>query len=141
MCTIRLIRQLILRLCGLAAHKSPILRFAAPGAALTLLLALAGCQGSASQKDKQDPAASARAVPVAVSTAVREDMPVYLTGLGTVTAFNTVSLKSRVDGQLVQVNFREGQQVNKGDLLVLIDSRPYQVQLAQAHAQLYRDQA
>ncbi|MGB9071283.1 MAG: MdtA/MuxA family multidrug efflux RND transporter periplasmic adaptor subunit [Terriglobales bacterium] len=106
---------------------------------MALLLALAGCQGSASQKGKQDP--TARAVPVAVFTAVREDMPVYLTGLGSVTAFNTVSVKSRVDGQLMQVNFREGQQVNKGDLLVLIDPRPYQVQLAQAQAQLYKDQA
>jgi multidrug efflux system membrane fusion protein len=106
---------------------------------LALLLALAGCQGSASPKDKQDP--TARAVPVAVFTAVRQDMPVYLTGLGTVTAFNTVSVKSRVDGQLMQVNFREGQQVKKGDLLVLIDPRPYQVQLAQAQAQLYKDQA
>lgn len=135
----RTIRRRILQICGFAPHRSPILRLAAPAASLALLLALAGCQGSASQKGKQDP--TARAVPVAVFTAVREDMPVYLTGLGSVTAFNTVSVKSRVDGQLMQVNFREGQQVNKGDLLVLIDPRPYQVQLAQAQAQLYKDQA
>ena len=107
---------------------------------LLLLLTWLGCQ-SATSKDKQALAAAPRAVPVAVAPAVQQDMPVYLTGLGSVTAFNTVSVKSRVDGQLVAVNFREGQQVNKGDLLILIDPRPYEVQLAQAEAQLYKDQA
>jgi membrane fusion protein, multidrug efflux system len=107
---------------------------------LLLLLTWLGCQ-SATSKDKQALAAAPRAVPVAVTPAVQQDMPVYLTGLGSVTAFNTVSVKSRVDGQLVAVNFREGQQVNKGDLLILIDPRPYEVQLAQAEAQLYKDQA
>jgi len=107
---------------------------------LLLLLTWLGCQ-SADSKDKQALAAAPRAMPVAVTAAVQQDMPVYLTGLGSVTAFNTVSVKSRVDGQLVQVNFREGQQVNKDDLLVLIDPRPYEVQLAQAQAQLYKDQA
>ena len=117
---------------------SRLLQFLAP---LLLLLALFGCQ-SADSKDKQALAAAGpRAVPVAVTPAIQQDMPVYLTGLGSVTAFNTVSVKSRVDGQLVQVNFREGQQVNKGDLLVLIDPRPYEVQLETAQAQLYRDQA
>lgn len=111
---------------------------------LRLLLALAllswiGCAGS---KDKRALAAAApRAVSVAVTPATQQDFPVYLTGLGSVTAFNTVSVKSRVDGQLVQVNFREGQMVNKADLLVLIDPRPYEVQLAQAQAQLFKDQA
>ena len=68
-------------------------------------------------------------------------MPVYLSGLGSVTAFNTANIKSRIDGQIMQVNVQEGQTVKQGDLLILIDSRPYQVQLEQAQAQLSRDQA
>jgi multidrug efflux system membrane fusion protein len=111
------------------------------GGIVLLLLAFGGCQSANSSKDKQALAATTRSVPVGVSSAVQQDMPVYLTGLGSVTAYNTVSLKSRVDGQLLQVNFREGQQVNKGDLLALIDPRPYQVQLASAQAQLFKDQA
>ena len=73
--------------------------------------------------------------------AERRDVPVYLKGLGSVTASNTVSVKSRVDGQLAQVNFKEGQNVNKGDLLAVIDPRPFQVALDQAQATLFRDQA
>ncbi|HXZ33591.1 MAG TPA: biotin/lipoyl-binding protein, partial [Terriglobales bacterium] len=69
----------------------------------------------------------AQPVPVSVSTAERQDMPYYLTGLGSVSAFYTDSIKTRVDGELVEVNFKEGQFVNKGDLLVVIDPRPYQV--------------
>jgi multidrug efflux system membrane fusion protein len=110
-----------------------------PIAIFALLFALAACQSS--QKDKQALAATTRAIPVAVANAMQQDMPVYLSGLGSVTAYNTVSVKSRVDGQLVEVNFREGQQVKKGDLLALIDPRPFEVQLAQAQAQLARDQA
>jgi multidrug efflux system membrane fusion protein len=111
------------------------------GGILLLLLTFGGCQSANSTKDKQALAATTRSVPVAVATAVEQDMPVYLTGLGSVTAYNTVSVRSRVDGQLIQVNFKEGQQVNKGDLLILIDPRPFQVQLASAQAQLYKDQA
>jgi multidrug efflux system membrane fusion protein len=80
-------------------------------------------------------------MPVTVAPVEVKDMPYYLTGLGSVTAFYTVSLKSRVDGELVQVNFKEGQHVKKGDLLAVIDPRPYQVQLEQAQAQLFKDQA
>ncbi|MGE5205011.1 MAG: biotin/lipoyl-binding protein, partial [Chlamydiota bacterium] len=80
-------------------------------------------------------------VPVSVATVERRDLPVYLSGLGSVTAFNTVSVKSRVDGQLVQVAFREGQEVKKGDLLAVIDPRPYQVALDQAEATLLKDQS
>src|SRR5690242_11118532 len=80
-------------------------------------------------------------VPVVVAAAQRGDLPVYFNGLGTVTAFNTVTLHSRVDGQLVNVAFREGQFVHEGDLLVQIDPRPFQVQLEQAEGQLAKDQA
>src|ERR1700674_2997679 len=66
-------------------------------------------------------------VPVVVATALRQDLPVYMDGLGTVAAFNTVTVKSRVDGQLVQVNFKEGQDVQQGQLLAVIDPRPFDV--------------
>ncbi|HEY7096044.1 MAG TPA: efflux RND transporter periplasmic adaptor subunit [Terriglobales bacterium] len=80
-------------------------------------------------------------VVVGVANAERKDMPVYLTGLGSVTAFNSVNVKTRVDGQLTQVAFKEGQHVQKGDLLAVIDPRPYEVALSQAQAALFRDQA
>lgn len=89
-----------------------------------------------------------RTMTVAVASAHRGDMPVYLQGLGTVTAFNTVTVKTRVDGQLVNISFHEGQFVHQGDLLAEIDPRPYEVALqqangalAQANGTLERDQA
>ncbi|HKV24239.1 MAG TPA: MdtA/MuxA family multidrug efflux RND transporter periplasmic adaptor subunit [Candidatus Acidoferrum sp.] len=80
-------------------------------------------------------------VPVVVSTAEKGDLPVYLIGLGTATAFNTVTVHSRVDGQIVKVNFTEGQYVHEGDSLLEIDPRPYQVMLEQAQGQLAKDEA
>jgi multidrug efflux system membrane fusion protein len=80
-------------------------------------------------------------VPVVVATAQRGDLPVYFNGLGTVTAFNTVTVRSRVDGQLISIAFKEGQFVHEGDVLAQIDPRPFQVQLAQALGQLAKDQA
>jgi multidrug efflux system membrane fusion protein len=101
---------------------------------------LVGCS-TADSKQQKAQAAGPRAVSVAIATVQRQDVPVYLTGLGAVTAFNTANIKSRVDGQIVQVNFREGQNVREGELLIVIDPRPYQVQLDQMQAQLFRDQA
>jgi membrane fusion protein, multidrug efflux system len=79
--------------------------------------------------------------PVMVATAQKGDLPVYFVGLGSVTAFNTVTVHTRVDGQIVKVNFTEGQYVHQGDALIEIDPRPYQVMLEQAEGQLAKDQA
>jgi membrane fusion protein, multidrug efflux system len=80
-------------------------------------------------------------LPVVVATARRGDLPVYFNGLGTATAFNTVTVRSRVDGQIVKINFTEGQYVKEGDSLIEIDPRPFQVQKEQAEGQLAKDQA
>jgi multidrug efflux system membrane fusion protein len=80
-------------------------------------------------------------VPVVVAAAQHGDLPVYFNGLGTVTAFNTVTVRSRVDGQLINVAFREGQFVHEGDLLAEIDPRPFEVQLSSAQGMLAKDQA
>jgi len=80
-------------------------------------------------------------VPVVVAKVSRSSIPVYLNGLGNVTAFYTVTVKSRVDGQIMKVDFNEGDLVKQGQLLVEIDPRPYQVQLELAQGTLARDQA
>src|SRR5579871_5501591 len=103
---------------------------------------LVGCSSSADSKQQQKAqAAGPHAISVAVAPVQKQDVPVYLTGLGAVTAFNTANIKSRVDGQIMKVNFREGQEVHQGELLIEIDSRPFEVQLEQMQAQLFRDQA
>jgi membrane fusion protein, multidrug efflux system len=80
-------------------------------------------------------------ISVGVITVQQRDVPYYLTGLGTVTAYNTVTVHTRVDGQIMQVFFKEGQFVHEGDLLIEIDTRPYQVALDQAEGQLAKDEA
>ena len=82
-----------------------------------------------------------RPVSIAAITAKVGDIPVYLRGLGTATAFNTVNVKTRVDGPIVAVNYTEGQMVKEGEVLVEIDPRPFQAALDQAKGQLARDQA
>ena len=106
----------------------------------TVYASLSGCGGADSKQQKAQ-AAGPRAVSVAVAKVQQQDVPVYLSGLGTVTAFNTANIKSRVDGQIMEVNFREGQNVKQGELLIVIDPRPYEVQLSQMQAQLFKDQA
>jgi multidrug efflux system membrane fusion protein len=124
---------------GLAPRTSFPRRYAAISLIFLLCLVWLGCGGD--PKPSSARANTTPPVPVSVSTAERRDMPYYLTGLGSVTAFYTVNVKSRVDGQLTEVNFKEGQFVNKGDLLAVIDPRPYQVVLDQSQATLFRDQA
>lgn len=82
-----------------------------------------------------------RPVPVAVAPVVRRNLPVYLEGLGSVTAYNTDTIQPRVAGQIMKLFFREGEHVTAGQALLQIDPRPYQVQLQQAEGQLNHDQA
>lgn len=106
--------------------------------------ALTSAPGVAQQKKPTGSGGGRRNMPlppVQAALAVEKSVPQYLSGLGTVTASNTVTLRSRVDGQLMALHFNEGQQVKAGDLLAEIDPRPYQVQLTQAQGQLIKDQA
>lgn len=96
-------------------------------------------------KGRGNPPAAAQGgpprVPVQAATAGTNDVPIYLDGLGTVQAFNLVTVRSRVDGELVEVAFTEGQMVTAGDLIARIDSRPYQAALDQAEAKKKQDEA
>jgi multidrug efflux system membrane fusion protein len=87
------------------------------------------------------PRAAPPAVPVRAATVKRQDVPIVLPGLGTVQAFNSVLVKSRVDGQIIKINFIEGQNVRAGDVLVEIDPAPFQAALAQAQATKLKDEA
>jgi multidrug efflux system membrane fusion protein len=97
-----------------------------------------------SSDEKKAAAAKARgqaAIPVVVAEAQTADFPVYLSGLGTVTPLATVTVRTRVDGELISVAFKEGQIVKQNQLLAEVDPRPFEVQLTQAEGQLAKDQA
>ena len=101
-----------------------------------------GADKASTDKGAQKSAASSsNAVPVTIAPVVKADFPVYLGGLGTVQGFNTVLVRTRVDGQIDKIAFKEGQLVNQGDLLVQIDPRPFQAALDQAKAKKAQDAA
>jgi membrane fusion protein, multidrug efflux system len=93
-----------------------------------------------SDRDQAPEAATLQPVPVIATTVQQHDVPIMLTGLGTVTALNTATVRSQITGLLISVDFKEGQSVKKGDLLAQIDPRTYQAQLDQAEATLGHDQ-
>lgn len=108
---------------------------AVPAFAATLRAEPAGADATAKAAPKPAP------VPVTVAQVRKADFPVYLTGLGTVQAYDTVTVRSRVDGQITKVFFKQGQMVKEGDPLVEIDKRPYQAALDQAVAKKAQDEA
>jgi membrane fusion protein, multidrug efflux system len=113
--------------------------------AIAVLVAATGGALALSQRSVGQPAATAQAaappVPVVAETVKSGDVPIYLTGIGYVEAYNTVVVRSQIQGQLTAIPFKEGQTVHQGDLLAQIDPRPYQAQLDQAIANRDRDAA
>ncbi|HEV8434167.1 MAG TPA: efflux RND transporter periplasmic adaptor subunit [Thermoanaerobaculia bacterium] len=111
--------------------------------AIILLIVLLRQRAASNEKQAQSAAASMRnrAVPVSVAPVVARDVPVYLDGLGNVNALNTVTVKTRIDGQLLRFDFQEGQIVSAGQEIALIDPAPSEAQLAQAEANRFKDEA
>ena len=98
-------------------------------------------KGSSQTKSPQAARGASGPVAVIIGTAAQENVPIYVDGLGTVQAFNTVTVRSRVDGQLQKLAFREGQDVHAGEVLAQIDPAPFKTQVAQAEAKQGQDQA
>jgi multidrug efflux system membrane fusion protein len=112
--------------------------------AVLLIVVLAGSGGFALMRgtaSKSSAAPTSPPVPIVAGTVAQHDVPIYLTGVGTVVAYNTDVVRSQIQGQLVSINFTEGQNVHAGDLLAQIDPRPYQAQIDQLTANRDRDQA
>jgi multidrug efflux system membrane fusion protein len=119
----------------------PVFRSSLAAGFMLYLLGCANAPIPQSGGNQKKGGGSGQSIPVAIAKAESRDVPVFLNGLGSVEAFNTVVIKTRLDGQLVQIAFREGQNVKKGDLLAVIDPRPYEAALSQAQANLFKDQA
>jgi membrane fusion protein, multidrug efflux system len=100
-----------------------------------------GAEATAKADSAQKAAARRPAIPVSIAPVEKADFPVYRTGLGTVQGFNTVQVRTRVDGQIDKIAFQEGQLVKQGDLLAEIDPRPFQAALDQAKAKKVQDEA
>jgi multidrug efflux system membrane fusion protein len=123
-----------------------------PWRSITVLLICAACgyfgwryvanrAADAATEQQSARGAGPAPIPVTVASVASADFPVYLNGLGTVQPYNTVTIRSRVDGEVVKVAFKQGQMVKEGDLLVQIDPRPYQAALEQAQAKRAQDEA
>src|SRR5262249_13033331 len=106
-----------------------------PLVALVLVPACKGTSDGAAAAEAQ----KERVIPGAAATVEKKDVPIFLEGLGNVTAYKTVTVHSQVDGRLDKVLFTEGQKVKRGDALAQIDPRPFQIQLHQAEGALARD--
>src|ERR1700677_3367610 len=91
--------------------------------------------------EKVEAAPSAPPVPIVAGTVAQHDVPIYLSGVGTVIAYNTDIVRAQIQGQIISINFTEGQAVHAGDLLAQIDPRPYQALIDQYTGNLERDQA
>jgi multidrug efflux system membrane fusion protein len=105
------------------------------------LVILAACSGGPAAEEPKANTREKPAVPVTVAVVLSKDVPVQATAIGNVEAYSTVSVKSRVSGELVGVHFQEGQEIKEGDLLFTIDKAPYEVALKEAQARLEKDQA
>ena len=118
-----------------------------PGLTLLIVIAAVGVLGAAGysgagpKPPRPRPAAAQPTVPVTAASVVRQDVPIVIRALGTVQSIQAVNVQSRVNGQIMQAFFKQGQAVKAGDPLFLIDPRPYQAALDQAQAQLQHDQA
>ena len=113
----------------------------AVGLALLLAAPFAGCSRKGADSSAPKPVRGTAAVPVVVGMAEAQDIPIELRNIGNVEAYSTVTIRSRITGQITEVHFREGQPVKKGDLLFTIDPRPSEAALKQAEAALQRDEA
>ncbi|HTZ41325.1 MAG TPA: efflux RND transporter periplasmic adaptor subunit [Syntrophales bacterium] len=105
------------------------------GALLLALLFMASCSSGKAEKNRT------AGVPISVAAVVSKDVPFQIVSIGNVEAYNTISVKAQINGEIVGVHFKEGQYVNKGDLLYKIDPRPFEAALKQAEANLAKDTA